>query len=335
LYDEYLPFHPTFFKKQRQKFIDADKEYLTECSKCALKEKTHGLRNTQRGNMNRKIPDDIGEDIYRLEIAIDTTCNAACIQCGTLQSSLWRLEEAKEGVHGKVIHIQPESQIDSKINSINETINTQTVKRWHFWGGEPLLTDTHLKFLNKIEDLSDVSVAYTTNGSIFPSAEVLEIWSKCKEVVIGLSTDGIEDKFHYIRYPLSWNKWTGNAKSFKNDTPDNVRLHINYCVLPLNALYITEMDDWLSTNFNKHRDGSPINFDFIRGEGTLDVACTPMKLREAVWKNLGEHHTVSNILREVPVIDPSWMLSYLDRWDKHRNLDWRITFPDIVKYFEL
>lgn len=332
MYDDYLPYHPTFFKKQRQVFIESDKDYLPGCSKCELKEKTHG--HSQRTRINQQIPDGIGDTIHKLEIVLDTTCNAACIQCGSIQSSLWRLEIAKEQSQGKVIHIQPESQIDSKIDHINNTIDTQQVKRWHFWGGEPLATDTHLKFLNKIEDLSETSLAYTTNGSIFPNDEVLEIWRKCKNVNINISVDGVGDQFHYIRYPLLWNKWTQNVARFRNEFPDNITLNINYCVLPLNAIYTDELEEWLSSNLNTHRNGRYISFNVIRGEGILDVACTPQSLREEVWKKLGEDHVVSNILKEVSVSDPTNMLLHLNRWDAHRKLNWRTVFPEVVKHFE-
>jgi organic radical activating enzyme len=332
LYDVYLPFHPTVFKKHRDIFINADKEYLPACSKCKLKEVTHGLSRTQRDIFNKQIPDGIGTDIHKLEIVLDTTCNAACIQCGTYQSSLWRNEIAARDPNYS--HIQPKSQIDQKIEQIKNSVDMQKVKIWHFWGGEPLLTDTHMKFLNEIEDLSTVSISYTTNGSIFPKDDVLELWSKCKEVTIGISTDGINDRFHYLRWPLTFDKWAHVVNKFKNETSSNVRYHINYCVMPLNALYTNEMGEWLDKNFSKHRDGTNIPFSFIRSEGTVDAACTPMSLREEIWKRLGDNHTVSNILKELPIKDPSTMLGHLNYWDPVRKLNWRETFPDVVRHFE-
>tara|TARA_B110000503_G_C7171345_1_gene424425 strand:+ start:6735 stop:7823 length:1089 start_codon:yes stop_codon:yes gene_type:complete len=332
LYDNYLPYHPTFFKKQRQKFTEADKEYLPGCQKCKLKEKTHGAEFTQRHTFNQQIPDDIGDEIYKLEIVLDTTCNAACIQCGTEQSSLWRNEYARRNPN--YIHIQPASQIENKIELIKKNVDIQKVKIWHFWGGEPLLTDTHMKLLNEIEDLSTVSLAYTTNGSIFPDNDVLELWSKCKDVMIGVSADGINDKFHYARWPLKWDKWSRVAERFITDTPINVRFHINYCVMPMNAYYTYEMDEWLDRNFSKNRDGSPITFNFIRSEGTVDAAATPMSLREETWKRLGEDHVVSSILRELPVKEYESMLTHLNIWDPIRKLDWRKVFPDSARHFE-
>lgn len=330
LYNDYLPFFPPYFQKQRETFINAE-TFLPGCSKCELKEQTHGY--SLRTTSNQNLPDGIGDTIHKLEIVLDTTCNAACIQCGTEQSSLWRNEIANRDKN--YIHIQPESQIDSKVQQIKSSVDMSKVKQFHFWGGEPLLTDTHLKFLNDLEDPSEVEVSYTTNGSIFPDEDILELWSKFKSVKVAISIDGLDDKFHYIRWPLKWDKVARNLEKFKNNSPSNVYFHVNCCIIPLNSYYVDELDAWLKDNFSRAGNGSPVNFNFIRGEGTLDIACTPMSLRELIWKKLGDDHDISNVLREVPVIDPQYMLKHITHWDTIRKLDWKQVFPDIVSHFKL
>lgn len=330
LYDDYIPFHPTLFKKARETFISSDKDFLPGCSKCKLKEKTHGT--SHRMFMNRDIPNGIGDEIHKLELVLDTTCNAACIQCGTYQSSLWRNEVALRDKNYK--HIQPETQIDSKIKQIKDSVDFKTVKEFHFWGGEPLLTDTHLKFLHEIEDPTDVVVRYTTNGSIFPSDDILKLWEKFKEIKIGISVDGINDRFHYIRWPLGWDKVSRNIIKFRTETPLNTEYHINCCVVPLNAYYLNELSEWLDINFSRQSNGKKINCNYIRGEGTLDIACTPQKLRDVLIPRLGENHVVSNILKELPVLDPSHMLTHLAKWDPVRKLNWREIFSDVAGYFD-
>ena len=328
LYDEYIPFHPTLFNKERKKYTEAT-TFLPSCSKCELKERTHG--SSLRHVSNREFPDGIGNQIYKLEIVLDTTCNAACIQCGSDQSSLWRKEV---DTVKKLYHIQPEGQIDAKIKSIQQSIDFNEVRFFHFWGGEPLLTDTHLKILNKIEDPSQITLSYTTNGSIFPNEEVLRIWEKFKEVKIGISIDGIEERFHYIRWPLKWDKVVRNLELFKTESPSNTWFHVNCCIIPLNVYYVDELGDWLASNFTHSNNGRPVNYNFIRGEGTMDIATTPMSLREEVWKRLPNDHAVANVLREVPVLDPSAMLNHINYWDPIRKIDWRKIFPDIVKHFK-
>lgn len=328
LYNDYIPFHPTLFAKERKKYVEAT-TFLPGCSKCELKEQTHGT--SLRVVSNLQIPDGIDNTIYKLEIVLDTTCNAACIQCGTYQSSLWRKEWA--GAQ-KIVHIQPESQIDSKIALIKQSIDLNKVKHFHFWGGEPFITDTHLKFLQEIDDPSQVAVSYTTNGSVFPDEDVQTLLSKFKSVKIGVSIDGLNDQFFYIRWPLKWDKIVRNLKDFRDNSPSNTSFHVNCCILPLNAYYVDEIGEWLDTNFSRASNGTNISFNFIRGEGTLDIACTPMSLREEIWKKLGDSHDISNVLKEVPVFDYSKMLEHIEYWDPIRKLDWRKTFPDIVKHFK-
>jgi sulfatase maturation enzyme AslB (radical SAM superfamily) len=328
LYNDYLPFHPTFFKRERDRFINA-KTFLPGCSKCELKEKTHG--NSLRMVSNNEIPDDAGDSIYKLEIVLDTTCNAACIQCGDSQSSLWRKELAQDK---KIIHIQPEPEIDRKIKTLKESIDLNKVKIFHFWGGEPLLTDTHLKFLYEIENPADVQINYTTNCSIFPNDSVLKLWEKFKQVKIGLSIDGVGDQFHYIRWPLKWDKATRNLELFKNNTTRNTSFHINCCIIPLNVYYVDILGNWLDENFSTNPDGSRVSYNFIRGEGTLDIGCTPMSLREEIWKKLDDSHPISKVMKEIPVLDYKDMLSHINKWDPIRKLDWTQTFKEIVPHFK-
>lgn len=328
LYDDYIPFHPTIFNRERKKFLAAE-TFLPGCSKCELKERTHN--NSLRLTSNTELPDDAGDDIVKLEIVLDTTCNAACIQCGEAQSSLWR----KEIYHNKKIyHIQPEHQIESRVELLKKSIDFSKVKFFHFWGGEPLLTDTHLRFLREIENPEEVNISYTTNCSIFPDQEVLDLWSKFKKVKIGLSIDGTEDKFHYIRWPLKWDKVQRNIVDFRDNTPENVIYHINCCIIPLNVLYVDELGEWLDINFPKNKNGTRVSYNFIRGEGTMDIAKTPMSLREEVWKRLPDNHDISNVLREVPVLEYESMLKHIDYWDNVRKLNWKEVFPDIVKHFK-
>jgi hypothetical protein len=326
VYDDYIPFYPIVFHKVRENFSKVN-TFLPGCKKCELKEKTHNT--SLRIRSNDSIPNGLHNKIYKLEIVLDTTCNAACIQCGTEQSSLWRQQVSKI----KGLHIQPTHQIDSRIEKIKEVVDMNGVKLFHFWGGEPLLTDTHLKFITEIENPQEVSLIYTSNCSIFPDDTTLKLWENFKSVRIVLSIDAIEERFHYIRWPLYWNKAKRNIELFRDSTPSNMEFNINCCIIPLNILYVTELSDYLNDNFKITKHGSKVSCNFIRGESTLDIVNTPMSMREEVWKELGEHHAVSKMLKEVNLTEPSGMISYLDFWDKQRNLNWRETFPKVAKHF--
>lgn len=329
LFNENYTFHPTIFNKKRSTWITTN-EFLPQCSKCELKEKTH--KTSLRLTSNQNIPEDIDDSIYKLEVVLDTTCNAACIQCDEYQSSLWRKQlELKDKQY---FHIQKEDQIDSKIQLIKDSINLSEVKHFHFWGGEPLLTDTHLKFLKEVIDPSLVSIYYTTNGSIKPSDALLDIWKQYKLVNIIFSLDGLKDMFHYLRWPLTWDKVSENLLAFKELASENMTFSVNQCVMPLNCFYIDQLDKWLAENFHTTKFGRKIYKNVIRGESKLDLSFTPQELRLEVIKKLGPDHVVSVLLQELPIKDPQIMLDHLELWDPVRKLDWKEIFPDIVRYFK-
>jgi hypothetical protein len=323
LYDDYIEFNYENFKDERLKYTTAT-DFLPGCSKCKLKEITHG--SSMRTDAFERIPGDIGNDIYKLEVVLDTTCNAACIQCGPIQSSLWRKEL-------KLLDF-PESNVKKELDRLKVLIDIDKVKDFHFWGGEPLATNTHLDMIREIKDPSTVTLRYATNGSIFPDEELWNLYSKFHKVTFNISIDGIGDQFHYMRWPLEWKKVSKNLLRFKNECSDNTRLFINYCVVPLNSFYVLEMEEWLDANAKISHNNKPIELSYIRGEGTLNISNTPMALREKVWSTLGENHTVSNILREVPVNDHRHMVNYLDHWDKVRKLEWRSIFPEVGKFYD-
>ena len=74
--------------------------------------------------------------------------------------------------------------------------------------GEPLLTDTHLKILNRIpiEQRSKVHVMYNTNGTvrIDLNSDKFKLLNVFKSIDICFSLDGIEETFEYTRWPAKW-----------------------------------------------------------------------------------------------------------------------------------
>ena len=155
LFDDYVPYSKERYDIERNRYLHATSfADMPECNRCELKERTHTnagdiFKDSRRLLSNRQIPGNIDANIWKLEIVLDTTCNAACIQCGSTQSSLWRkqLFDQETNTARKRFHIQPELQIDQKVALIKSKFDIQQVKWFHFWGGEPLLTDTHLKLV--------------------------------------------------------------------------------------------------------------------------------------------------------------------------------------------
>lgn len=308
----------------RNKFINAT-DYLEGCTVCKTQE-----NGGYRLYNNLQIPLLNDNRVYKLDLIIDTTCNAACIHCRPEQSSLWRkqIQENK-----KVFHIQPEHEISHMIEQIKSQVDINEVKHFHFWGGEPLLTNTHLNFLTDVKNKADVELSYTTNCSIVPGRDIIEFWKQFKKITIYLSIDGIGKKFNYIRWPLSWNKIEENLNLFREIELDNLYYHFNHAVIPLNVFYIDEFIAWKNKNFN-HYQKKPVTYRFLHGHGILKISNTPERLREQVYKKFGNNHRISQLLQSYPVTDHAEMINYLSTWDNIRMQNWKETFNEIVQYYE-
>lgn len=325
VYKEHIPFNKLNFYKAKINFSKIQ-NFNNACLGCYYDERTN--KESLRIVSNKTIPDNLNIfDIHKLEIVLDTTCNAACIQCGYLQSSLWRKELGFDNF------IQDKHDIDIAIKKILEIVKIEKVKEFFFWGGEPLITDTHLKILRQVKDYNDVNLMYTTNGSACPDNETISIWKQCKSVRINISIDGVEDKFHYMRWPLNWKKINQTLESLENYNLDNLKCKINFCLTPITSFYLEDLINW-KEKCNLKLFPKENYIKFIKVNGNLDLEYTPLLLRHKLIDMYGENHIMNKFLSMCDTKHYSPMVEYLDKWDQKRNLNWRETFKEVSDYFK-
>ena len=121
----------------------------------------------------------------------------------------------------------------------------------------------HLKEIHP--DLSKVSIRYQSNGSIYPSDEVLKLWEDYKFIVYGASLDGVGERFNYLRHFGVWDVVKENIKIWQNKVKETKNEKINFevcCTISiLNVLYVFEMVDFVIENqlklMKKSRSRSP------------------------------------------------------------------------------
>ena len=88
-----------------------------------------------------------------IDIHLDNECNAACVTCHEKSSSLW-LKEKQKLNQQRVQFYSDKTSIYLAIDNIVKTVSLEQVKYVKFFGGEPLFTDTHLRFLKHISNPS-------------------------------------------------------------------------------------------------------------------------------------------------------------------------------------
>jgi len=337
--------------------------WIPECESCRVLEETGVEMLKPRLQCNTWIPEDSEDgDCVNLEISFDTKCNAACISCGSYCSTTWAKFDKKHNLeqHAAPLQLNLSSKIDRKLAGFKYGITLQDddndisgvlfrklislvpldkLRNVFMLGGEPLYTSSHLKMLKHLKevhpDLSQVSLRYQSNGSIYPSDEILKYWEDYKSIVFGVSFDAVGERFNYMRWPLKWKKASENLVRLMTDT--NCRLHVNATLSPLNIYYYDELNDWLSANIPLGPNVRPLDLLARTNpcQGEMDLKFTSQRLYDKVMTKYGEDHDIAKLYSSIKIGgDYRPMFKYIEHMDSLRRLDWRKTFPDVVDCYD-
>jgi len=281
-----------------------------------------------------------GQDgISMLTVAINKECNLACASCGSHSSSRWYNENKRNGIK------EPQEIVDYHVDnhkglttdrflSLMDNADLHNLDYIKFGGGEPLMTDTHMRVLERVKDPARVELQYTSNFSIMPTPQVADMWSRFKQVKWMASIDGTGDQFDLLRWPHTWDKLVLFVERALRHTPANVSLGIEHTLNMLNVYYFDRLEQWYLKDFcsaNTARRGV-LSIHNVEGIMTLDEV--PQKVRDMVMDKLGNDHRVSRTLsQQGHGRDPAGSVAYLDGLDSQRGTNWRSTFPEVEMHY--
>jgi hypothetical protein len=226
-------------------------------------------------------------ELTKMDYWVGDICNLACIMCGPNNSSLWKQEL---GV------IKDEKK--SIVNRAWKNLDLSHIEIIHLWGGEPFLSKEHVEFLQALPNKSKVTLYYTTNGTVQPSPELLEVWKECNQVDVYCSLDDIGPRYEYIRYPANWTQTVENFQWMINNCGENARYGINSTINVLSQYYVDEITDWFATNFKHDNLGRLIKHKLSSAFGPLSAASA---------------HDI--------------VIEHLGKIDQRRGTNWREVFP--------
>jgi sulfatase maturation enzyme AslB (radical SAM superfamily) len=326
-----IPLTQDLLENRLQKFSTVT-EWTQNCQTC------FNLEQAGQSSLRQSGPDwiadhEISSDPVSIDIHLDNECNAACVICSEHASSLWIKEKQKLNSQ-RVQFYSDKTTINRAIDNIVKTVSLERVKYIKFFGGEPLFTDTHLKFLKHISNPGLVTLHYTTNGSIYPNDETLAVWRNFKTVIFAASLDGIEEQFDYIRWPLTWQKVNENLLRIRNN-PDiwNVIFRIEFTVNFLNAYYFDRVETWVAENLYANLAGDKTEINLHPCQGTWNLNKMPLSIKNLILTKYPDthiiHKMISNLSQSLPL--DQWQ-DFVDIWDVKRKNNWKIVFPDLVNY---
>lgn len=328
LFKESVPLDSAILHNRQNKF-NSISGWTDSCSTCKMQEDMgqQSLRQTGSQWIADHVPS--GSPVC-VDINLDFTCNAACAICGESVSSLWAIENAK--LQGKKIKIKNhDANVDTAIAKILESLDLKHIKYVKFFGGEPLLTDTHLKFIENLPNPGQTTLHYTTNGSIYPDDKIQAQWKKFKCVIFAASLDGVQQQFDYVRWPLTWNKVSQNLIRLReNKDIHNVLFRVEFTANVLNTYYYDLLESWVQDNWSHNSSGDKTEINVHHCKGDFSPDSMPLGLRQLILNKYDSAHVIHKMVSNLP--DPAPMDPWLDfakTWDQRRNISWAQAFPEL------
>jgi hypothetical protein len=320
-------------EKNRKEIFNSINTWTTNCDTCKKMEDA-GIPSLRLSSFDKVPKDSSPNSTVCMDIKIDIHCNAACVICAPWSSTLWQKEFNKQNATVFKINSYLEDVNDS-IEKIINFVNFENLQYIKFFGGEPLLTDTHIRILEKIPNPENVTLHYTTNGSIYPSPQVIELWSRFKLVLYYVSIDGIDEKFDYIRWPLKWNKVSNNLIRFRKEAPNNILFRIEHTVNFLNAYYYDEVESWVNNFLPDNRFGDATELTIHSCMKIWQLSNITKEVVDLIVDKYGHDHKIVNLINQYQINQPTdqWK-KFVEKWDTVRNNSWEHVFPDMVKYFK-
>lgn len=295
--------------------------------------------------------------IRSLDLRFTNSCNLKCIMCTPLYSNLWYEDYTKiygnqfGDVNVKYTIMKDESGkyksdmpnwFDTEIWKERFDSVKNDLQHLYITGGEPFLVKGHLDTLdNLIEcDLAkNITLEYDTNLTVINN-KLLERFAKFKRVLISVSIDDVGDRYEYFRFPGKFSTVLENIKFLNENKGSNVAIkRISACIGILNIFL-----PWRLAKFVESEKLSPIptSYRLLKYPDHFDIKYLPKKLKDIVLKYYqnnesfdAQHSQVVgrllnnyDIPEEECVVKIHEHISYLDKIDKLRGLDWRKTFPE-------
>jgi sulfatase maturation enzyme AslB (radical SAM superfamily) len=218
-----------------------------ECDRCWKAEEIgHKSRRESAIEFFNFTGNDTSVKLESFDYSATWACNLACVMCSPALSSTWAAELDLDS--NELFQLGRKFQ---RSNDIIDWVDFSAIKKVHFNGGEPMLNNDQVKILKKLDDngvLKDTLISYNTNGTVWPSEDIFELWKKAKLIKLYFSIDATDAGYEYVRYPGNWNEVTGNMLRLKNLGLANVMFGFNVAIGGYNIFEVADVWKW----FNQH-----------------------------------------------------------------------------------
>jgi hypothetical protein len=315
-------------QKIRQQFDQGLKP--TACNRCWTAE-SRGQKSRRQGAIEffNLSSQETTVTLESIDYSATWACNLACVMCGPYLSSTWAKELLVTPAALKVMGRKFQKQ-----NKIQDILDLSCIKKLHFNGGEPLLNTDQFEILSRV-DLSRLTISYNTNGTIYPSDQLIDLWRQAKLVKLFFSIDAVGPQYEYIRYPANWAAVSDNLLRMRQELPSNVMFSFNCTVGCYNVFEMIDVWDWFDANISSNREGDQSDFCWQLAYN-YDIGCLLPAAKQDIIDQVSAIPQLTAIAKHVESVQsrPSnnnWQKS-LNKIDDRRGTDWKSTLQ-IGKYY--
>ena len=255
-------YHSDSMRELRQSFLAG--EYPKDCSNCWQEEAVGKTSMRQQGKYKfREIYYRLNyqkEDINNLQVFdlnLGNACNLSCKICNRNSSSTIAEQDYARGDISTVEFQQLKQSVNwaDTEEFWGQLLDiVQNIKYLDLYGGEPLMSKLHFKFLKRLVDLNvakDIKIDYNTNGTIY-SDHFFDLWKHFKEIKISFSIDDIGDRFEAQRVGADWLRVTNNIKKFNLMRSEKFITEVYPTINIQNVYYLPELIDWIESQDFDH-----------------------------------------------------------------------------------
>ena len=367
--DDFDNFHNTPKKLSDRQLMLEGKWPTGGCEYCGNIEKAGGssdrMMQLQIPNLTppelEKNPTAIKVTPRIVEVYLDNVCNMSCIYCWNYFSSRIHAENQKFG------RFEQNNVVIDNIAKKTENFEAMSDKFWqwmsthypdlrrlHVLGGEPFFQsqfETCLEFLesncnNELEFniISNLKVPPARLENFIQRIKKLIVDKKIKRFDLTCSIDCWDDEQEYIRYGIDMADWRKNFEYLVNQPW--IVLNINQTITGLSIKSTPQLIEYI----NQHRQFRKIGHYFmsckkptqlnpdIFGSGFFDLDFE--RILTVMPNDTWQHKQAQNYMKGIQLeintharnnTKLQELKTLLNEIDRRRNLDWRKTFPWLVK----
>ncbi len=230
--------------------------YVDSCFRCYNEEK---LRTK---SLRQKYPFKVeGTRLEVVELSFSNVCNFKCRTCASATSTSWQSDDEFLSHNGfSERSPRPFSQLGKIVYD-----GIDSIRHVKITGGEPFLYKRIEENLhNIVENNRECSICIYTNGSIFPSDNIIKTLKRFKSVYIAISIDGFGPVNEYIRHGSIWSETEENVKKWRET---GFIIRIVSVVSAYSLPRFKELLDWW-------KDGQSI-FIYLQNPPYIDINVLP------------------------------------------------------------